>query len=385
MPGSNCRARTTTESRRGLLRAAALLLAAPWLPACSPPAAVESTELLVFGSPAEISLRGLDPARQRQAMAALSQLFSALEADWHPWRDSGLTRFNAACAAGLPAALPTSLRPLLERSRALAEASEGLFDPAIGGLVRLWGFHSSDYPLRSPPPDAAAINAWRNSAPSLRQLIERGDGRFECSNRALQLDFNAIAEGAALVRAGAVLDRLRIRHALLNLGGDVLALGDAGARPWRVGLRDPAGGVLASLALGDRDCLFSSGGYAKYREQDGQRWPHLLDPRSGRPVQDSLASAVLDRDCQLADAAATALMVAGPRGFARLVQRLRLRHALLLDADDVLHLTAPMQARIALRRAPGKIEVYPAPATADAAGPAAVPAGGSRSPARSRP
>lgn len=361
------------------------MLAAPWLPACSTPAPVESTHLLVFGSPAELRLRGLEPAARQRAIATLSQLFSALEADWHPWRDSGLTRFNAACAAGQPATLPPSLESVLERSRVLAEASEGLFDPAIGGLVRLWGFHTSEYPLRSPPPEAASIAAWRQSAPSLRQLRARGDGRFDCTNSALQLDFNAIAEGAALVRAGAVLKELRVQHVLLNLGGDVLALGDAGSRPWRVGLRDPAGGVLASLALNDRECLFSSGGYAKYREQDGQRWPHLLDPRSGRPVQDGLASAVLDRDCELADAAATALMVAGPRGFARLVQRLQLQHALLLDADDVLHLTAPMQARLELRRAPQRIEVYPTPATAGGAGPAAVPADGSRSPARSRP
>lgn len=385
MPGSNCRARTTTEARRRLLAAAALAIAAPWLPGCSAPAPIERAELLVFGSRAEISLRGLDHARRHRVIAALSALFSQLEADWHPWRDSALVRFNAACASGRPAPLPASLLPLLRRSRELVDASDGLFDPGIGALVRLWGFHTSDYPLSTPPPDAEAIARWLDSAPRLRQLRAREDGLFECANPALQLDFNAIAEGAALTRAGALLDSLEAGNALLNLGGDVLALGDAGGRPWRVGVRDPAGGVLASLALRDRECLFSSGGYAKYREQDGRRWPHLLDPRTGRPVRHSRASAVLDRDCELADVAATALMVAGPGGFGRLVSRLGLSHALLLDADDVLHLTAPMQDRLELRRTPARVETYPPAATAGAAARAAAPAGGSHSPARSPP
>jgi FAD:protein FMN transferase len=388
MPGSNCRVRSTLKDRRAWLRLALHACVLPWLPACTGGSAapLETRQLLVFGSRAELSLRGLDAARSRQVLAELSALFAALEADWHAWRASGLTRFNAACARTEPAPLPDSLVSVLERSQALCRASEGLFDPGIGGLIALWGYHASDYPLRTPPPRAEDIARWQSRAPSVLQVERLIDGRFRCSNPAVQLDFNAIAEGSALRHAARLLRTLEVRHALLNLGGDVLALGEAEGRRWRVGLRDPAGGVLGTLALDDGECLFSSGGYAKYRESDdGERWPHVLDPRSGSPVRHSLASAVLSRDPELADAAATALMVAGADGFARLVGRLGLRHALLLDAEDGLHLTPAMQARLRLLRFPARSLVHrPAP-IAGAADPAAVLDGGSRSPVRNRP
>lgn len=309
-------------------------------------------ELLVFGTTAELDLRG--PGDLAAAADAVQRRFGALESEWHPWRESSLRRLNAALAAGTAHDSTPAVVDLIEASLPLVAASAGAFDPAAGALVAAWGFHTDDWPARMEP-DRAAIDAFRAARPRLGSL--RIDGlRVHPGDRGLQLDFNAIAEGAAAAQALGLLRGHGVRHALLDLGGDVVALGDAGGRAWRVALRDPRGGVLGWSELRDGEALFASGSYSKFREDGTRRRPHLVDPRSGEPVEGSAASAVLAHDPLLADAAATALMVGGAAGFEGLVHGLGLRCALLLTSDDRLYLTAAMARRLALLRQPAGVD-----------------------------
>lgn len=352
-----------------LRRSAAAALLLPALAACQREPPAHHSEWLLFGSPAALDIRDLDPAHADAAATAVMAELAPLQHDWHPWQDGILVRFNQALADRAPVAVPEALQEPLARARTLNARSDGLYDPASGALVRLWGFHTSDYPLRTPPPDAAALAAWTAQPPRLSDLEALPDGRVRSRHPRLALDFNGIAEGLAAERAGAVLHRHGARHALLALGGDVFALGAAPGRPWRVGLRDPRGGVLASVSLQGPEALFSSGNYQKFRPAaDGTRWPHVLDPRSGRPATGTAASAVLHPDPVLADAAATALLVAGADGFAALVARMDLACALLLTDDDTLLITSTLQARIELFRTPARIETLELHATTCDAG-----------------
>jgi thiamine biosynthesis lipoprotein len=151
----------------------------------------------------------------------------------------------------------------------------------------------------------------------------------------------AAREIAALLRAHG------IRDALVALGGDVHALGALGARPWRVALRDPAGGALGVVELGDGESLYASGGYQRFREESGGRAPHVLDPRSGHPAEGASAAAVLALDPVLADAAATALLVAGPAEWRGVAARMGIACALLVDDAGTVHATRALAARVA--------------------------------------
>lgn len=302
---------------------------------------------MVFGTAAE--LRHADttavPLRD-DAARRIAALWQQREQDWHPWRASALMAFNTALAADGVAVLPPSLQPLVARSQPLLIESKGAFDPGIGRLVAAWGFHTGDYPIRTPAPADATLDAWAARPDSLRDL--RCDARWRCTTTApaLQLDFNAMAEGLALEQGAALLRSLGAGNALMNLGGDVLALGSNAGAAWRVGLDDGEGGVLGGVALHDGEAFMSSGRYAKYREApDGERWPHVLDPRTGRPAMGARLSAVLHPDPVRADAAATALMVAGPAGFERIVRGMGLGCALLIDAEGRAWLTRGMAAR----------------------------------------
>ncbi|MCE3003851.1 MAG: FAD:protein FMN transferase [Xanthomonadaceae bacterium] len=335
-------------------RAAHAAILALALAGCGGPPPVER-EFLVFGTTAELTLRG--EGASAPAADDVERLFAARDAEWHPWRDSALTRLNAALAAGAPHQTLPSIVDLIETSRPLVADSGGRFDPAAGALVAAWGFHTSEWPARTPV-DAAWVERWPRMRPHFASLRLAGL-RIESADGGLRLDFNAVAEGVAARDALALLRTRGVRHALLDLGGDVAALGDAGGRPWRVALRDPRGGVLGWVALHDGEGLFASGSYAKFRDDPDRRRPHVVDPRSGQPVSGSAASAVLSADLPRADAGATALMVAGRDEAAALAASMRLGCVLLLTDDDELLLSEGLRARLHLLREPARRTLLP--------------------------
>jgi len=311
--------------------------------------------LLVFGSEATIEIAGVPEPVARAALAEVAAELQRLHREWHAWEPSALTDLNRGLAQGKTVPLSPSLRELVSRSLALAEASGGLFDPSVGGLMALWGFHTNDFPITTPAPAAAQIQAWRQSHPSFDDLMLDAAG-LASRNPTVQLDFGAIAEGVATEHIIAILRRHGIDNALIALGGDLYAIGTAGDRPWRAGLRDPfnrGDEPLATVELRDGEALYSSGNYYRYRDSpDGTRWPHIVDPRSGLPVAGIVAVNVLHPDPVLADVASTALMVAGEAGFERLLRRLGVRCALLLTEHNEVMATAAMADRLAMRRDP---------------------------------
>lgn len=342
------RAASTSEPR--VLRALALGLAA-LVAGCSGPAE-RVEQLLVFGSPAEIRLRGADPAGAQAALAEIAAELGQRDREWHAWRDSDVTRINAAFAAGQPADAPDSVLALVRRAQPLSDATEGLFDPAIGGLVAAWGFHTSSFPILTPPPTTEALADWLAHRPRITGVrIERR--QLSTDNPLTQLDFGAMAEGVAAASVLDTLDRHGIRAALVNLGGDVVARVRDDGPPWRVALRDPFGGVLGTVDLQDGEALFSSGNYNKFRySAAGARQGHILDPRTGQPARGSAAAVVLHTDPVLADVAASALFVAGPAGFETMVRRLGLGCALLVTDENEMLSTVAMRGRVTLARDP---------------------------------
>lgn len=330
----------------------AVALALCLLTSCERGGPATRETLHVFGGITEIEIRGSDPAVAEAAIAEASARLSLREREWHAWKPSDLTRINAAFRIGQSAQAPASIIDLVRRSQKFAVASDGLFDPAVGGLVELWGFHTSDFPVRTPAPTLDQVNTWVRAHPRILEVRIEGD-RLLSANPAVQLDFDAIAEGAAAAEILTIFRKRGIQHALISLGGDVAALGDGDGRPWQVGMRDPYGGALGSVQLGDNESFFISGNYNKFRNTSaGSRWGHILDPRSGMPARGSAATAVLTDDPLLADAASTALMAAGPAGFERLVKQMKLGCALMVTEENELLITRGMRTRMSFLREP---------------------------------
>ena len=326
------------------MRRVLLLLLLLALAACAPRARLEQARLYVFGTLVDVSAWTADPAVFTRVVGQIQTDFQRMHREWHAWAGDGeLVRLNRALAVGRPFTVSDFLLPLLREGQRYQRLSDGLFNPAIGRLLSLWGFQQ-DEPPAGPPPPPAAIDALLAARPGMDDLLIDGH-RVTSRNPAVQLDLGGYAKGYALHFALRRLRAAGLAAAIVNAGGDLCLSGHPPGRPWRIGIRDPKGqGVLATLDLDGPDCVLTSGNYERFREYRGVRYSHILDPRTGRPVRHVASVTVVHPDGALADAAATALTVAGPRDWPRIARRMGIGRVLFVDQAGHIQLTPAMAA-----------------------------------------
>ena len=319
------------------------------LSACSK-APLYQQESFVFGTRVEVLIAGFDEAQARPAAAAVLREFDRLHRTYHAWQPSELSELNAAIAAGKVQSVAPEMADLLRDAQALAAQGGGLFDPGIGGLIHLWGFQSDEF--KGVLPDPAALAAWRVTQPGIADL--QIDGRRVSSrNQAVAIDFGGYLKGVALDRGAAILRAQGINNALINIGGNVMALGTKNGKAWRVGIQHPRRpGPLAAIDLNDGEAIGTSGDYQRYFEVDGQRYCHLLDPRSGAPVNHTQALTILVTPRtdsfatgMLSDVASKPLFIAGP-GWPILARKMGIATVLRVDASGHLQVSAELLRRL---------------------------------------
>jgi len=317
------------------------------LSACGRHPVDHQSRFFVFGTIVDVTIRSDDPGKVDRAFGEIGGLFQALHRDLHAWEPGRLTEVNQAFSEGRAIRADEDIVELVRRSQEIEAATGGRFNPAIGGLIGLWGFHTSEFPILGPPPGSDAIQAWVDRRPSSRDI--RIDGLvLSSSNPAVQLDFGGIAKGYAIDRACLVLQRLGLVDAIVNAGGDLRTMGRHGDRPWRVAIRNPHGGIIGTLESQGGEAIFTSGNYERFRQDREERYPHILDPRTGWPVRELSSVTVVASEGVLADAAATALTVAGTKDWAEVASSLGLKQVLLVDDAGTVYLTPAMRDRVHL-------------------------------------
>lgn len=326
--------------------------------ACTRAPQSETTEIYVFGTLVGITTWGAETAQRDAALREISQTFQHMHHQWHAWKPGPLVDINQSLAAGENVQVPPSIADLIRRSQLLYRQSEGLFNPAIGGLLQLWGFQSDGRP-NGPPPSDQKIRQWVEAAPGMDDL-EFVQEQIRSKNPAVQLDFGAFAKGVAVDSAIDILQKHGIDNAIVNGGGDLRAIGRKGDSPWRVGIRHPQGqGILASLEVTGDESVFTSGNYERYREHEGVRYPHILDPRTGMPVNGITSVTVLHSNGGVADAAATALVVAGVESWQRIAHKMGIKHAMLVDDVGTVHITPALHRRLKFSIEPDVLRLSP--------------------------
>jgi len=280
-----------------------------------------------------------------QLIAEIEAELRVFERDLYPWTDGELARLNAALSAGEAFEASPALAAVLVSAQRAAVASDGAFDPGVGGFVELYGFHDAAA-APATRPDDAAIAALLASSGSIRDLAISGR-RITAPPRRFLLDLGGIAKGAAVDRIADRIEALGIAPALVNAGGNLRVIGAREDRAWRVGIRAPRGeALLGTIELGAGDATSTSGDYERFRDSDGERLHHIIDPRTGRPVAHTEAVTVIAADAETADAASTALFVAGPDAWLEVARRLGVTAALRVDASGRIEMTRAMRDRI---------------------------------------
>jgi len=300
------------------------------LAGCTPAGSDHRAVFGVFGTEVELALREATDAQAEDVFREVGAVLQRQHRALHPWEDGELMALNRALASGTSHRTTPEIAELIAASMALEQTTGGAFNPAIGALVNLWGFHTSNYPITEAPPAPALIDALVARAPSMGALELEGR-KVRTHNRAVRLDFSGIAKGLAVKRVCEIVGVHEIESAMVNAGGDVMVC-SAGRRPWRVAIRGPDQGVLETLKIDRPLAVFTSGNYHRFGEFDGERYAHILDPATGRPVDEIMQATVIDPDPLLADAGATALVVAGKDRWQHIADSLAAGRSMVIDA-----------------------------------------------------
>ncbi|MGC2164927.1 MAG: FAD:protein FMN transferase [Gallionella sp.] len=301
----------------------------------------------VFGTLVEVTVYGAPESQARQAIGEVMHEFQRLHDMLHAWQPSELSELNAAIAKGESVAVSDELANMLQDAKILSEQSQGLFNPAIGGLIELWGFHADEF--KPVQPNEKDIARWLAANPQMSGLtIVRG--RVQSANKSVQLDLGGYAKGYALDRAAELLRKRGIGNALINIGGNIMALGRHGKRAWRVGIQHPRkAGALATMELHDGEAVGTSGDYQRYFMLGTVRFCHLINPRSGYPMQGVQSVTVLTSGARagvLSDVVSKPLFISGAPGWRNAANEMHLSDAMLIDEQGLVHTTPGMQKRL---------------------------------------
>lgn len=309
---------------------------------------LQEQQAYVFGTRVEVLVVSEDPEQGRKAIAAVLREFDRLHRAYHAWQDSELTILNSAIFSGRPQQVSPELAEFVQEAQALSKQGDYLFDPGIGQLIKLWGFQADEF--KAELPAQADIQAWLRSKPSIADI--RIDGQTITSrNRNVALDFGGYLKGVALDRAAAILRAQGINNALINIGGNIMALGSKEGKKWRVGIQHPRqSGPLATVTLNDGEAIGTSGDYQRFFEVDGKRYAHLLDPRTGYPADHTQAVTVLvppgPRAGTLSDATSKPIFIAGPEQWRGMARKMDIGLVLRVDRDNRIFVTEALRQRL---------------------------------------
>jgi len=251
----------------------------------------------VFGTMVDITIAGEEKERARALANHVLQDFQLLHQRLHAWKPvsahqpSELQLMNQAFSEKKPLKIAPDIVHMLQEITALSIKSDGLFNPAIGLLIQAWGFQRDEF--SAPTINEENIKTLVKKNPQMRDIFIKNQ-QVESENSAVNLDLGGYAKGYALDVAAQYLKKNNVKHALINIGGNIIALGQHGEKPWRVGIQHPRKPeAIATLDLPDGWAIGTSGDYQRYFELKGKRYCHLIDPRTGFPVQHTQSVTVL--------------------------------------------------------------------------------------------
>lgn len=324
--------------------------------ACQQQKRTHHDTFLVFGTIINVTLLNIDDATAEKAFRHIREDLKIMHSIWHVWEPGSLMRTNSLLAYTKEFSAPPSVLELVHVAKKLAIQSEHLFNPAIGKLIALWGFHSHNRPEFIPSDEE--IKALLKLNPTLENISIRGV-RMNNTNPAVKIDLGGVAKGFAIDRLLNYLKTQGINNALIDTGGDLKVIGKHHERAWKIAIRDPRADpkkketIVASLELKDNEAAFTSGDYERYfknKKNDDKHFHHIIDPRTGYPATGTQSVTVLHEDAATADAAATALFIAGPTQWTKIAKRMNIKHVLLIDEKGNIHLSFAMKDRIKLEQ-----------------------------------
>lgn len=323
------------------------LCLATTLAACNPGGPKHLTQAqLLLGTRVELNLVGPQRDRLETAAAAAFREMSRLSALLDPANPASPV-YAINQAAGLqPVTIPPELLEILERAQALARRTDGAFDVTIGALQG-WNFDRR-HP-RMPTDAELAVQRPLVNYRALR-LDPRARTAF-LERRGMRLDLGHVARVEIMQAGLRVLREQGIGVAMINADGDVAALGSAPGEPWRIGIRDPrAPQELLGVIPLERGAVLSANDTERFFKKDGQRYHHILDPRTGQPTRAARGVTLVAEDPSVLHGLPASIMALGLPAGRALIERTPGLEGLIVDRDGTLWISEGLKPRLRLGR-----------------------------------
>jgi len=284
-------------------------------------------EISCYGEDRQKTISAIDAAFKE--MEWIERVFSRFD------ENSEVSRVNRLAGAE-KTAVSKEVFGLIERSVYYSGISGGAFDITVAPLVDTWGFVRKNNSI----PDREAIDNALKCVGYKKIQMGSSDLSVMFVDRGVKVDFGGIAKGYAVDRAKDVLISYGIKNSLINLGGNIFALGNApGKSYWVIGVQDPRnkGKTLRSFKLNNR-AISTSGNYERFFEIKGKRYSHIINPFTGEPCQGIISVTVVTDSAESSDALSTAIFVMGEEKGLKLAKSIKNIEVLMLKEDGKLAL-----------------------------------------------
>lgn len=243
-------------------------------------------------------------------------------------RSSEVSRINQMAGKAAVKVSKETLEVITQAIR-FARLTDGAMDITISPLMDLWGFRDDNKKI----PSEGEIKARLPLLDYRKVMVNEADSTVKLTSLGMQIDLGAITPGYAVDRAIQVLKNAGIQNALVNAGGEIYSIGSPPKRKaWRIGIRHPRkpGELLGVVEMSEKG-VSTSGDYENFFEVDGRKYCHIIDPKTGRPVEGIMSVTVIAKNTTEADALSTALFPLGAEKGLKLIES--------LDGVDVIIVT----------------------------------------------
>ncbi len=321
---------------------------------CGKTVSVHMDRVKLLGTFAQISIAGMPADEAETAIRAAETDLQALEDIGFTFSDDNeLQQLNRALAEGKTFEVSPAMLELLGNARALSKESGGLFNPAAGELTALWEFRceSIDCQKVAYPDEVRRLMQEQQARvidghPGMDDLVVRGN-RVSTRNRLVRLEFGDIIRGLALDHTIFHLQQAGVHNALIDIGGSVHTVGSRGDHAWWIGIPDASGErTVGSIETDSNESVVTVRALDRSYGKEGFVYRHVVDPRTGMPVEDIKSVTIVHRSAARANAAAAAIMIAGLEDWKSVADGMDVQQILIINAEGAIYTSPAIDHRI---------------------------------------